>query len=110
MVCKEAGPDVMERLCATSDISEGEVRQVTLCDGRVLALYRVAGSVYATDNLCTHGEASLSDGEIEDGQIVCPYHLGKFDIRTGEPTGAPCSIALRTYRVTESDGTIYLCD
>ncbi len=36
---------------------------------------------------------------IENGEIVCPYHMGRFDIRTGEATGAPCSIAIRTYNV-----------
>ena len=50
----------------------------------------------------------LADGEIEDGQIICPYHMGKFDIRTGEATGAPCSVAIRTYPVIEADGAILL--
>lgn len=100
---------MMERLCASGEVSEGEVHQVDLGDGRVLAVYRMEGEVYATDDLCTHGDASLSEGEIENGQIVCPYHMGTFDIRTGEATGAPCSIAIRTHRVIERDGEIFLC-
>ena len=105
---QETGVGLMERLCASSDVPEGEVRQVILGDGRALAVYRVDGEVFATDDLCSHGDASLADGEIENGQIVCPYHMGTFDIRTGEPTGAPCSIAIRTYRVAEQDGDIVL--
>lgn len=97
-------------LCASDELPEGEVRQVDLGDGRVLAVYRLAGEVFATDDLCSHGDASLADGEIEDGQIVCPYHMGKFDIRTGEATGAPCSIAIRTYKVSEREGEIRLDD
>lgn len=96
------------KLCASTDLPEGEVRRVDLGDGRILAVYRVDGAVYATDDLCSHGDASLADGEVEDGQIVCPYHMGKFDIRTGEATGAPCSIAIRTYKVSEQDGHIQL--
>ena len=105
---QEAGGRVMERLCASEDIEEGEVLQVDLGDGRVLAVYRLDGEVFATDDVCSHGDASLADGEIEKGQIVCPYHLGTFDIKTGEPTGAPCSIAIRTYRVAEQDGAVVL--
>lgn len=98
----------MERLCASGDVPEGEVFQADLSDGRVLAVYRVDGQVYATDDLCSHGDASLAEGEIENGEIVCPYHMGRFDIRTGEATGAPCSIAIRTYNVIERDGAIHL--
>ncbi len=98
----------MERLCSSTDVPEGEVFQVDLGDGRVLAVYRVDSAVYATDDLCSHGDASLADGEIEDGKIVCPYHLGSFCIRTGEPTGAPCSVPIRTYQVTELAGDILL--
>ena len=50
-----------------------------------------------TVRLCSVGE--ISEGEVEDGQVLCPFHMGKFDIRTGEATGAPCTIAIKTYRV-----------
>jgi len=98
------------RLCAAGDIAEGEVRQVELDDGRTLAVYHVDGEYFATDDLCTHGDASLSEGEIEEGRILCPYHMGSFDIRTGEAVAAPCSIAIRTYRVTVADGDVLLLD
>ena len=98
----------MTRLCNSADLAEGEVVQVDLGDGRVLAVCRWQGTAFAIDDLCSHGDASLAEGEIEDGQIVCPYHMGKFDIRTGEATAAPCSIAIRTYAVAEADGAILL--
>lgn len=95
-------------LCATSDVPEGEIHRVELEDGRAIAIYNVGGEYFATDDLCTHGDASLAEGEIEGGRIVCPFHLGTFDIRTGEPTGAPCSIPLRTYALEIEGGEIRL--
>ncbi len=72
-----------------------------------IALYRLSDGFFATDDCCTHGEASLAEGEIEDGEIVCPFHLGKFDIRSGAPTAAPCTRAIRTYPVImEADGSL----
>lgn len=108
MATQETGADVTIRLCATNDIPDGEVRQIDLGDGRVLAVYHWEGEYFATDDLCTHGDASLSDGEIEDGKILCPYHMGSFDIRTGEACAAPCSIAVKTYRLRVDDGEIML--
>lgn len=110
MATQETGADVTIRLCAMRDVPEGEVRQVDLGDGRVLAVYHMDGEFFATDDLCTHGDASLAEGEIEDGKILCPYHMGSFDIRTGEAVAAPCSIAVRTYRVAVDGEAVVLLD
>jgi len=40
-----------------------------------ICLYNVAGKIYATDDACTHGAASLADGFIvNDSEIECSYH------------------------------------
>lgn len=96
------------RLCAAADIADGEILRVDLPDGRALAVYHMGGEFFASDDRCTHGDASLAEGEIEDGKILCPFHLGSFDIRTGAPTGAPCSIALKTYPVAVENGEVVL--
>ena len=62
----------------------------------------------ATDDLCTHGNASLADGMIDGDAIECPLHLGTFDIRTGAPGAAPCTVALRTYKLREEAGTLLM--
>lgn len=98
------------RLCATADIAEGEVIRVDLEDGRALAVYHYEGAYYATDDLCTHGDASLAEGEIEDGTILCPFHMGSFDIRTGEAVASPCYIALKTYQIERRGDAIFLID
>jgi nitrite reductase/ring-hydroxylating ferredoxin subunit len=52
-----------------------------------------------TDDHCTHGPGSLSDGYLDGFEIECDFHNGKFDIRTGEVTAPPCMIPVKTYKV-----------
>ncbi len=98
----------MTRLCAVTDLVEGEIHRVELDGGHAIAVYLLDGEVFASDDLCTHGEASLAEGEIEDGKIVCPFHLGSFDIRTGAPCAAPCSIAIKVYPVAIVDDGVHI--
>jgi naphthalene 1,2-dioxygenase ferredoxin component len=67
--------------------------------GRAIALYTVGDAVYATDNLCTHGNARLCDGFLDGHEIECPLHQGKFDVRSGQALCEPASEALRCYPV-----------
>ena len=52
-------------------------------------IYTVGDAVYATDNICTHGQARLCDGFLDGHEIECPLHQGKFDVRDGRPTCEP---------------------
>jgi naphthalene 1,2-dioxygenase system ferredoxin subunit len=77
-------------------------------DGRDIALYTVGDAVYATDNICTHGQARLCDGFLDGHEIECPLHQGKFDVRDGTPTCAPVSEAVRSYPVKVDGQRVYL--
>jgi naphthalene 1,2-dioxygenase ferredoxin component len=79
-----------------------------LVQGRDVAIFRTGDAVYATDNLCTHGQARLCDGFVEGQEIECPLHQGRFDLRTGEPTCAPVVEAVKTYPVRIDGGRVYL--
>jgi nitrite reductase/ring-hydroxylating ferredoxin subunit len=85
-------------LCATGDVGEGAAIRVEK-DGLTLAVYRVESQFYVTDDHCTHGPGSLSDGYLEGHVIECDFHQGCFDIRTGEVVEPPCMIPIRTYKV-----------
>ena len=76
--------------------------------GREVAVYLVDGTVYATANRCTHGDASLCDGFLEGHEIECPHHQGRFDVRTGAATAAPAEIALATWPARLVDGRVEL--
>jgi nitrite reductase/ring-hydroxylating ferredoxin subunit len=91
------------RAAELTSIEEDNVIGVEV-EGRNIALYRVAGKVYATDNICTHAYALLSDGYVEDGCIECPLHQGRFEISTGKGQGAPIAKDLQTFPVKEEEG------
>lgn len=96
-------------LCPAADISQGQIRPATLPDGTQLALYNVRGRIYATANLCTHGQASLSEeGTLEGNIVECGWHFGRFDVTTGEPCGQPCTVALRIFPVKIIEGMVHV--
>lgn len=80
---------------------EGEVVGIKV-DGKEIAVYNVGGRLYATDNICTHAFALLSDGYLEEHMIECPLHAGRFDIRDGKGQGPPISCDIRTYPVRQN--------
>jgi len=98
----------VQALCRVEDVPADEPLRVVLPDDHAVAVYRWEGSYYCTDDLCSHGEASLAEGYVEGGQIFCPFHMGSFCISTGEPRAAPCSEPIRAYAVTERDGMLFI--
>jgi nitrite reductase/ring-hydroxylating ferredoxin subunit len=88
------------RLCKADAVSPGKVKQIEVVGAdEPLALFNVNGTYYLTDDTCTHGFASLSQGDVDGGVIHCPLHGGAFWIATGKPAERPCTINLKTYRV-----------
>lgn len=98
----------MIRLCSASEIPEGAVKRVDLADRPPIAVYRVGGRFYATDDRCTHAGASLSEGIVDGDVIECPLHGGAFRIATGEPTDPPCTIPLETFPVRVDGDEVFL--
>ena len=94
-------------VAAEADLFEGAGIPVSP-GGRDIALFAVEGEVFATDNLCTHGNAKLCDGFVEGHEIECPFHQGRFDLRSGAPTLAPCTEAIKTWPVKIEAGRVLL--
>lgn len=92
---------------AHEDVPEDDVVGVDAA-GLQLALYGVEGEVYATDNICTHGHARLCDGFLEDYEIECPLHQGRFDVRTGQALCEPLTQDIRVYPVKIEGGRVWV--
>lgn len=94
-------------VAAEADLFDGAGIPV-MPGGRDIALFAVDGEVFATDNLCTHGNARLCEGFVEGHEIECPFHQGRFDLRTGAATAPPCTQAIRCWPVKVEAGRVYL--
>ena len=81
-----------------SKLAEGEVLGVEIGD-KSIALYNVGGEIHATDNICTHAFALLSDGWLDGDCIECPLHAGRFDVKTGKALGPPVDEDIKVYPV-----------
>ena len=83
---------------ACADIADESVIGVAV-EGRPIALFKIDDGYYALRDLCTHGQARLSEGYVENGCVECPLHQGLVDIRTGAPRSAPITVAVKSYPV-----------
>jgi nitrite reductase/ring-hydroxylating ferredoxin subunit len=90
------------------DLAEDMVIGIEI-GGEAIALYNLEGEIYATDNICSHAFALLSDGYLGDGTIECPLHAARFDVKTGKVLCAPATKDIRSYR-TKLEGDDILVD
>ncbi|MDX9740735.1 MAG: non-heme iron oxygenase ferredoxin subunit [Gammaproteobacteria bacterium] len=80
------------------EIAPGQAKAVTI-DDLMIAVVNLDGEFFAVDNICTHAFAVLTEGPFTDGQLQCPLHGARFDVRTGAVTAPPAWEPLRTYEV-----------
>lgn len=96
-------------VCSAQEMCNNEIRQVKPPGLNPVAVYRVKDAFYATDDTCSHGHASLSQGEVDENYVVeCPWHSGTFDIRTGKALTFPCVQPVKIYPVNVEDGGVYV--
>ena len=92
-------------LCRTTDVAPGAALKVEIED-LAFAVFNVDGEFFVTDDQCTHGPGSLSEGYVEDDVVECNFHNGQFNIRTGEVVSPPCMVPVKTYPATVVDGKV----
>lgn len=97
----------MIRVCTLDELPEGEAVRIT-AEVPIAVFHAEGGEFFAIADTCTHQDASLADGWLEGTQVECPLHASCFDLRTGQPTGPPAKLPVRTYPVTVTDGVLYV--
>jgi nitrite reductase/ring-hydroxylating ferredoxin subunit len=86
------------RVCSLSELEEDTPKRVDV-DGVPVSVVRTDGEVFAINDICSHANVSLSEGEVEDCRIECWLHGSSFDLRTGKPSGLPATKPVPVYPV-----------
>lgn len=95
------------QLCKTDEVAVGGTLKVETA-GLTLAVFNVDEAFYVTDDACTHGPGSLSEGFLDGEVIECNFHQGCFNVRTGEVVLPPCMVPVKTYKTVVEDRVVYI--
>jgi len=94
-------------VAAADDVPRDEHR-VYVVGGRAVAVYDIAGELFAIEDLCTHDGSPLASGLVEDHEVICPRHGARFSLRTGDALGPPAYEAVATFPVRRAEGRLWL--
>lgn len=95
------------RVANAADVPEGQAK-VFEARGRQIAVCHSHDGYFAIDDRCTHDNGPLGEGELLDGEIECPRHGARFDIKTGKALCLPAVGAVATYAVEIRDGELWI--
>ena len=68
-------------------------------DGNRIAVFNVGGTFYAIDDTCPHAGGPLSEGQVDGGKVICPWHDAEFDLKTGDVLAPPAFEGVKSYKV-----------
>jgi len=95
------------KACNLEKVSSGDLFSFDHENKKIL-LSNLDGKIYATDKICTHAEADLSTGMLNEEGVRCPLHLSVFNLETGKPQNPPAEKPLKTYNVKIDQNSIYV--
>ena len=95
------------KACDANKVGTGELYGFDYNDKKIL-LANLDGKIFATDRICTHAQADLSTGILNEEGIRCPLHLSIFNLETGNPQNPPAEESLKTYNVKIDNNEVYV--
>jgi 3-phenylpropionate/trans-cinnamate dioxygenase ferredoxin component len=97
-------------VCKTDDVPEGEARKFVVRRIEIAVANVGHGTFYAVDDVCSHAEASLSEGEVDvdEETIECPRHGSTFDLATGRPRSLPATMPVLTFPLKVEGDTVLI--
>ena len=96
------------RLCRIDEVEVDEGLRVEVDGHAPFAVFHADGQYFVIDDTCSHADASLSEGTVEDGHVECPWHSGTFCLKTGAALTFPAVTPIRVYPALVRGGEIFI--
>jgi 3-phenylpropionate/trans-cinnamate dioxygenase ferredoxin subunit len=96
------------RVASVGEVPAESLKRVDAGSTPVCLAHAEDGNFYALNDICTHEEFSLSEGELWDMDVECPQHGSRFNLVTGKVTGLPAVIPAKTYLVTVEGADVFV--
>jgi nitrite reductase/ring-hydroxylating ferredoxin subunit/uncharacterized membrane protein len=100
-----SAPEDFTPVLASAELAEGTMRRVQSGDTDLL-LVRQHGRLCALAHACAHLGGPLSEGQLKDGTVVCPWHGSEFRLDDGSVVNGPSTHAQPCFAVREREGRI----
>ena len=97
------------------DFLPGQAKLVD-ADDVYIAVYNLDGEIFALEDTCTHDNVPIlacglaMEELIVDGQLVCPRHGARFDIKTGKALTPPAFEDVTQFPVRIENGMVQVRD
>lgn len=97
----------MSSVCKFDDLVDGAA-MCHVIDGVAVAVVRIGDDVHAIDDVCSHANVSLSEGDVwpDTCTLECPKHGSAFSLTSGEPDTLPATVPVRVHQVSIVDGNV----
>jgi 3-phenylpropionate/trans-cinnamate dioxygenase ferredoxin component len=95
------------KVCNENEIAEGKIITVEIKE-RPIAIARYEEKLFAVDNICTHDGGHLGEGNVIQGQVQCPRHGARFDLKNGQVTRMPAVLGIGTYEIKVENGQVFV--
>ncbi len=92
-------------IAPTDELPNGE-RLFIEIEGKPIVIFNIAGQFFSIEDVCSHDDGPVGEGDVEGFTITCPRHGGEFDLQTGKALQLPAVVDIPAYPVKVVDGMI----
>ena len=97
------------KVCSIDSLKPGVLMDFDFNDKKIL-LVKINNKIFASDRICTHAYADLSNGFLneEEKTITCPLHMSAFNLEDGKPLNQPAEEPLMLYETKIDNNSIFI--